>query len=97
MSKDEKHCEHQWEDKSSKWQTVYQCELCGVYSFEQPVQHEPVQTTPNSEQLKQILDGLDRCIHRDSKQEFLSTWIRDWTEHKLAKHTLSTRHQGETK
>ena len=48
---------------------------------------EPVQTTPNFAQLKQILDNLDRCHHRDSKQEFLQTWIRDWTEHKLTKHT----------
>lgn len=48
---------------------------------------EPVQTTPNFEQLKQILDNLNRCHHRESKQEFLRTWIRDWTEHKLAKYT----------
>jgi hypothetical protein len=54
---------------------------------EQPAQQqEPVQTTPNFAQLKQILDNLDRCHHMDSKQEFLRTWIRDWTEHKLAKH-----------
>jgi len=29
-------CQHKWEDKSSKWQTVYQCESCGVYAFEKP-------------------------------------------------------------
>jgi len=29
-------CQHQWKNISSKRQTVYQCELCGVYAFEKP-------------------------------------------------------------
>ncbi len=52
------------------------------------VQHATQQATPEPvgeptfAQLKQILDGLDRCHARDSKAEFLRTWIRDWTQHK---------------
>ena len=46
----------------------------------------PAECTPSWEptfaQLKQVLDGLDRCHMRDSKAEFLRTWIRDWTQHK---------------
>lgn len=48
---------------------------------------EPVQTTPNFTQLMQILDGLNRCHSRDSKVEFLRSWIRDWTQHKVDKLT----------
>jgi hypothetical protein len=54
---------------------------------EQAQQAEPVQTEPNFEQTKQIMDNLERCLHRDSKYEFLRVWIRDWTNHKLSKHT----------
>lgn len=43
------------------------------------------QTIPSNEQLAQILDGLDRCWGSESaKREFLRTWIRDWTVHKLS-------------
>lgn len=49
----------------------------------QAQQPEPIQTAPSFAQLKQILDNLDRCHTRDSKAEFLRTWIRDWTQHKI--------------
>ena len=29
-------CKHAWKNISSKRQTVYQCEACGIYTFEQP-------------------------------------------------------------
>jgi hypothetical protein len=48
---------------------------------------EAVQTVPNFDQLQQIVNNLERCLTRDSKHEFLRVWIRDWTEHKLSKHT----------
>lgn len=48
---------------------------------------ESVQTIPNFDQLQQIVNNLERCLTRDSKHEFLRVWIRDWTEHKLSKHT----------
>jgi hypothetical protein len=48
---------------------------------------EVVQTVPNFDQLQQIVNNLERCLTRDSKHEFLRVWIRDWTEHKLSKHT----------
>jgi hypothetical protein len=56
-----------------------------IEQAEQPAQQEPVQTEPNFDQRKQILDNLERCHHRDSKHEFLRVWIRDWTTHKLSK------------
>ena len=52
---------------------------------------EVVQTVPNFDQLQQIVNNLERCLTRDSKHEFLRVWIRDWTEHKLSKHTPSQR------
>ncbi len=42
-----------------------------------------VQAVPSFAQLTQILGNLDRCHSRDSKAEFLRTWIRDWTQHKI--------------
>jgi len=42
----------------------------------------PVQE-PSRTQTRQIVDGLRHCLHRDSQHEFLKTWIRDWTVHKL--------------
>lgn len=121
-------CQHAWRNISSKRQTVYQCDRCGIYTFEQPAQQqdidwkdqyekqkrraemwvakyeadinplekagpvtaqqqEMVQTEPNFEQRKQILDNLDRCLYQDSKHELLRVWIRDWTNHKLSKQT----------
>ena len=56
-------------------------------AIQQPATTEPVQTTPNFTQLMQILDGLNRCHSRDSKVEFLRSWIRDWTQHKVDKLT----------
>jgi hypothetical protein len=50
-----------------------------------------VQTVPNFDQLQQIVNNLERCLTRDSKHEFLRVWIRDWTEHKLSKHTSPQR------
>ena len=47
---------------------------------------EPV-GAPTFAQLKQILDGLDRCHARDSKAEFLRVWIRDWAQHKIEQAT----------
>ena len=52
----------------------------------QPEQ-EPVQTIPSFTQLQQIIKNLEHCLSRDSKQEFLRVWIRDWTEHKLSQNT----------
>jgi hypothetical protein len=52
---------------------------------------EFVQTIPNFDQLQQIVNNLERCLTRDSKHEFLRVWIRDWTEHKLSKHTPPQR------
>ena len=54
---------------------------------QQPATGEPVQTTPNFTQLMQVLDGLNRCHSRDSKVEFLRSWIQDWTQHKVDKLT----------
>lgn len=54
---------------------------------QQSATDEPVLTTPNFTQLMQILDGLNRCHSRDSKVEFLRSWIRDWTQHKVDKLT----------
>ena len=51
----------------------------------QPEQ-EPVQTIPSFTQLQQIIKNLEHCLSRDSKQEFLRVWIRDWTEHKLSQY-----------
>lgn len=42
---------------------------------------------PTFAQLKQILNGLDRCHARDSKAEFLRVWIRDWAQHKIEQAT----------
>lgn len=53
----------------------------------QPAQQEPVQTIPSFTQLQQIIKNLEHCLSRDSKQEFLRVWIRDWTEHKLSQNT----------
>jgi hypothetical protein len=50
-----------------------------------------VQTVPNFDQLQQIVNNLEHCFTRDSKHEFLRVWIRDWTEHKLSKHTPPQR------
>ena len=52
----------------------------------QPEQ-EPMQTIPSFTQLQQIIMNLEHCLSRDSKQEFLRVWIRDWTEHKLSQNT----------
>jgi len=38
---------------------------------------------PSREQTRQIVEGLQRCNLPDSKHEFLRTWIRDWTAHKI--------------
>ena len=56
----------------------------------QPEQ-EPVQTIPSFTQLQQIIKNLEHCLSRDSKQEFLRVWIRDWTEHKLSQNTQPQR------
>jgi hypothetical protein len=50
-------------------------------------EQEPVQTIPSFTQLQQIIKNLEHCLSRDSKQEFLRVWIRDWTEHKLSQNT----------
>lgn len=63
------------------------CEQGFAFEHEQPTTGEPVQATPNFTQLMQILDGLNRCHSRDSKVEFLRSWIRDWTQHKVDKLT----------
>ena len=49
-------------------------------------EQEPVQTIPSFTQLQQIIKNLEHCLSRDSKQEFLRVWIRDWTEHKLSQY-----------
>ena len=50
-------------------------------------EQKPVQTIPSFTQLQQIIRNLEHCLSRDSKQEFLRVWIRDWTEHKLSQNT----------
>jgi hypothetical protein len=52
-------------------------------------QGEPVYE-PSKTQTKQIVDGLNTCHHPISKHEFLKTWIRDWTIHKI---TLAKQEQ----
>jgi hypothetical protein len=52
---------------------------CGLIEAEQ---QEPARE-PSVDQLDQIIDGLARCHVRESSREFLRTWIRDWTTHKL--------------
>ena len=34
----EQQCKHKWKNVSSKRQTAFQCEHCGIYTFEQPAQ-----------------------------------------------------------
>ena len=46
-----------------------------------------LRTIPSFTQLQQIIKNLEHCLSRDSKQEFLRVWIRDWTEHKLSQNT----------
>ena len=46
-----------------------------------------LRTIPSFTQLQQIIRNLEHCLSRDSKQEFLRVWIRDWTEHKLSQNT----------
>jgi hypothetical protein len=58
-------------------ETVAHCTKHGCV----PKQSAPVQE-PSREQTRQIVEGLQRCHHPDSKHEFLRTWIRDWTAHK---------------
>ena len=53
---------------------------CGLIEAEQ---QEPTRE-PSVDQLDQIIDGLARCHVRESSREFLRTWIRDWTTHKLS-------------
>jgi len=54
-------------------------------------EQEPVQTIPSFTQLQQIIKNLEHCLSRDSKQEFLRVWIRDWTEHKLSQNTTPSQ------
>lgn len=51
---------------------------------------------PSRPQLKQILDGLARCHIDESRAAFLRTWIRDWTQHKIAQSTIATPQPSET-
>lgn len=44
---------------------------------------------PSDTQLQQILDGLNRCHVSASRAEFLRTWIRNWTQHKIAQSTAT--------
>ncbi len=37
----------------------------------------------SSTQLSQIFDGLDHCFSKQSKRDYLSRWISDWTAHKI--------------
>lgn len=39
---------------------------------------------PSRAQTKQIIQGLYSCHHSESQYEFLRSWIRDWTLHKVA-------------
>ena len=68
-------------------------ELCALKAIHarQPAVPVDEQMTPSFAQLKQILDSLDRCHHRDSKAEFLRTWIRDWAENKVSRAILAMR------
>jgi hypothetical protein len=42
-----------------------------------PQQRKPL----TDEQADSIIDGLRTCLHRDSKRDFLKTWLRDWAAH----------------
>jgi len=50
----------------------------------EPIKSTHPQVEPNFGQLQELLNKLDRCLTRDGEMEFLRTWIRDWTEHKLS-------------
>ena len=50
---------------------------------EQPEAFHPV-VRPTAAQIKAMRDGLSHCYTDQSRNDFLKTWIRDWTEHKLA-------------
>jgi hypothetical protein len=54
---------------------------CQRAALEQEGQEPPRE--PSVDQLDQIIDGLARCHVRQSSREFLRTWFRDWTAHKL--------------
>lgn len=57
----------------------------------QAAQPEPQgeRAEPSPQQMKQLLDGLGRCHAPASRYDFLRTWIRDWTAHKLQAALLS--------
>jgi hypothetical protein len=78
-------CGAEWEWRNRDW------ELVATPPQRKPLTDEAVQTVPNFDQLQQIVNNLERCLTRDSKHEFLRVWIRDWTEHKLSKHTPPQR------
>ncbi len=50
-----------------------------------PITPPPELVKPSSSQLREILDGLDRCFSRPSKFEYLRAWIRDWTSDKVSR------------
>ena len=64
------------------------CHACDARKLPE---QELVQTIPSFAQLQQIIINLEHCLLRDSKQEFLRVWIRDWTEHKLSQNTPPQR------
>ena len=55
-----------------------------AWAFRDTTPPAPAQE-PSAEQLRQIINGLERCHVPGSKSEFLRVWIRDWTAHKLSK------------
>ena len=50
----------------------------------EPASHHLVQINPSKAQLTQIINGLDHFFSDESRREFLSVWICDWTAHKLS-------------
>jgi hypothetical protein len=77
---------HRYDDAKKALTTLDKAITAIKEALAQPEQ-EPVQTIPSFTQLQQIIKNLEHCLSRDSKQEFLRVWIRDWTEHKLSQNT----------
>jgi len=56
-------------DATTKWTPLYTT----------PQQRKPL----TDEQADSIINGLRTCLHRDSKRQFLKTWLRDWAAHDI--------------
>lgn len=52
-----------------------------LYATPQSVTESHKRKPLTDEQADSIINGLRTCLHRDSKRDFLKTWLRDWAAH----------------